>query len=59
MMEKKQNNLDAPDMSKLKAVVIDEKTRIYVPLDMDPEKARERYWSHRVTQSHGIVSVKI
>lgn len=47
MFEKKQNNHVAPDMSKLKAVVIDHRTRIYVPLDMDPEKARARYWSNR------------
>ena len=47
MYDKKQNNPTSPDISKLRAVVIDKKTRIYVPLDVDPEKARARYWSHR------------
>jgi hypothetical protein len=47
MYEKKQNNHTAPDMSKMKPVVIDHKTRIYIPLDADPEEARARYWSNR------------
>ncbi|NLU37788.1 MAG: hypothetical protein GXX78_02750 [Bacteroidales bacterium] len=47
MIEKKQNHISSPDMSKLKVVVIDARTRIYVPLDEDPEVARARYWSHR------------
>jgi len=56
MYEKKQNNAVAPDMSKLKAVVIDRKTRIYVPLDVDPETARARYWSHREVKNPNTVS---
>jgi|APHig6443717817_1056837.scaffolds.fasta_scaffold567361_1 hypothetical protein len=47
MFEKKQSNFSTPDMSQLKAVVIDKRTRIYVPIDVDPEAARARYWSHR------------
>ncbi len=47
MFTKQQNNGHTPDMEKLKPVVIDRRTRIFVPIDMDPEKARERYWSNR------------
>jgi hypothetical protein len=58
MFEKKQNNIVVPDMSKLKAVVIDNRTRIYVPLDVDPEKARARYWSHREVKTAGAPLAK-
>lgn len=58
MFEKKQNNHHEPDMSKLKAVVIDRKTRIYVPLDADPEEARARYWSNREIKNPGTVAAK-
>jgi hypothetical protein len=47
MAEKKQNHISSPDISKLKSVIIDNRTRIYVPIDMDPEKARDRYWQNR------------
>lgn len=52
MFEKKQNDLTSPDISKLKAVVIDVKTTIYVQLDVDPEVARTRYWSRRPEMVH-------
>jgi hypothetical protein len=58
MFDKKQDSHYTPDMSKLKAVVIDKKTRIYVPLDVDPEKARARYWSHREVKNPGLVETK-
>ncbi|MBN2806418.1 MAG: hypothetical protein JXR22_07145 [Prolixibacteraceae bacterium] len=47
MADKKQNNNTSPDISKLKSVIIDNRTRIYIPLDMSSEEARERYWSNR------------
>lgn len=58
MFEKKQNVINSQDMSKLKAVVIDRKTRIYVPLDVDPEVARARYWSHREVKKTEMVEPK-
>jgi len=45
-------------MSKLKAVVIDRKTRIYVPFDVDPDEARARYWSHREVKKAELVESK-
>lgn len=33
----------SPDLSKLQAVVIDNRTIIYIPMDADPEEAREKY----------------
>ncbi len=47
MSEKKQNHFTSPDMSKLKSVVIDSRTRIYVPLHMSSEEAIDRYWANR------------
>lgn len=47
MAEKKQNHFTSPDMSKLKSVIIDNRTRIYVPLHMSSEEARDRYWTNR------------
>jgi putative ubiquitin-RnfH superfamily antitoxin RatB of RatAB toxin-antitoxin module len=43
MVEKKQNIYKSPDITKLQEVVIDLKTSIYIPLDADPEEARNRY----------------
>jgi len=45
MYEKKPNIIKSPDLSKLKEVIIDHRTRIYIPLDADVEEARERYLS--------------
>jgi hypothetical protein len=47
MSEKKQNHYASPDMSKLKSVIIDSRTRIYIPMEMSSEEARERYWLNR------------
>lgn len=47
MADKKQNHFTPPDMSKLKSVIIDNRTRIYIPLHMDAEEARDRYWTNR------------
>jgi hypothetical protein len=40
---KKHNIFNSPDVTKLQLVVIDEKTRIYIANDADPELARARY----------------
>jgi hypothetical protein len=58
MFEKKQPLPIAPDMSKLKAVMIDRRTMIYVPIDVDPEAARARYWSHREIKNPGTFAPK-
>jgi hypothetical protein len=47
MSEKKQNNCASPDITKLKSVVIDSRTRIYIPLTMSSEEAKDRYWLNR------------
>jgi hypothetical protein len=45
MFEKKPNIIKSPDLSKLKEVIIDHRTKIYVSPDTDIEKAKERYLS--------------
>jgi hypothetical protein len=43
MYEKKSNNFHSPDLSKLKEVIIDHKTKIYIALGADIEEAKNRY----------------
>jgi len=42
-LEKKQVTFKSPDLSKMQEVVIDQRTRIYISPDADPEEARTRY----------------
>jgi hypothetical protein len=44
MFEKKPNIIKSPDLSKLREVIIDHRTKIYIAPDADIEKARERYF---------------
>jgi hypothetical protein len=43
MFDKKQNIIKSPDLSKLKEVIIDHRTKIYIDPNADIEKAKERY----------------
>ncbi len=43
MFEKKQNSFKSPNLNNLQEVVIDIRTRIYIAVGEDPDKARERY----------------
>jgi hypothetical protein len=43
MFEKKANIIKSPDLSKLKEVIIDHRTRIYIAPEEDIETAKERY----------------
>jgi hypothetical protein len=45
MSDKPINHFKTPDLSKLKEVVIDERTKIYVPIDADPDEAKSRFLS--------------
>jgi hypothetical protein len=42
---KKQNTFKSPDINKLQVVIIDKRTKIYIPRSADPEEARRRYLS--------------
>ena len=43
MFEKKQSSYTTPDITKMQEVIIDVKTRIYIPVGADPKEARSRY----------------
>jgi len=43
MLERKINIVKSPDLSKLREVVIDHRTKIYISPDADIEKAKESY----------------
>jgi len=57
MSEKKQSNFASPDITKLKLVVIDNRTKIYVPLTMSSEDARDRYWFNRGVSRPDVVKI--
>jgi hypothetical protein len=48
MLEKKPNNIKSPDLSKLKEVIIDHRTKIYIAPEADAEEARSRYLSRNI-----------
>lgn len=41
--EKKQNNFKTPDITKMQEVIINDRTRIYISMNADPEEARRKY----------------
>ncbi len=43
MSEKRGHNCESPNLGKLQAVTIDNKTTIYIALDADPVEAKSRY----------------
>lgn len=43
MGEKKSDNIKSPDLSKLREVTIDKKTKIYISFGADVEEAITRY----------------
>jgi hypothetical protein len=45
MFEKKPIVFKSPDLSKLKEVIIDHRTKIYIAPDADIEEAKSRYFS--------------
>ncbi len=45
MFEKKTVNYTTPDLTKLQEVIIDAKTRIYIPVGADVKEARSRYFA--------------
>jgi hypothetical protein len=50
MFDKKQNAFKSPDLSKLREVIIDHRTRIYIAPGADIEEARNRYLSRITTK---------
>jgi len=45
MIDKKQTVFKSPDLKQMQEVIIDLRTRIYIPVGEDPRKARDRYLS--------------
>ncbi|MCK5028376.1 MAG: hypothetical protein KAR57_01990 [Bacteroidales bacterium] len=43
MAEKKHHNFQSPDLNKMQAVIVDFKTKIFIPIGADPEKAKIRF----------------
>ena len=43
MAEKKKNNFPSPDLNKMQTVIVDFKTKIFIPKGDDPVKAKIRF----------------
>jgi hypothetical protein len=43
MYDKKHPVFKSPDLTKMQLVVIDQRTKIYISQDANPEEARKRY----------------
>lgn len=50
MFEPRPNTNKSPDISKLKEVIIDHRTKIYIAPDADVEEARTRYLSRNTAK---------
>ena len=50
MIDRKQNVIKSPDLTKLQMVVIDQRTKIYIAHDADPEEARSRYFNRLIAK---------
>jgi hypothetical protein len=44
MLERKPNIVKSPDLSKMKEVVIDHRTKIYIAPEADIQEAKNRYF---------------
>ena len=55
MSVKKGHNFESPNVNKLQAVIIDNKTTIYIAIDADPEEAKKRYLS-RIKRNEIVLS---
>lgn len=58
MQEKKQIIFKSPDISKMQVVVINNKTKIYIPIGADPEEARSRYWNRPALRAKSVIAPK-
>lgn len=47
MQDKKGNVIKSPDLNKMKAMVIDSRTTIYINADANEEEARNRYLARK------------
>lgn len=54
MYDKKIFSIVSPDMTKLKAVIIDGRTTIYIDKDSDPDDAKRLYEERRLAMNTKI-----
>jgi len=47
MQDRKGNVIKSPDLNKMKAVIIDNRTTIYINADADAEEAKNRYMERK------------
>lgn len=58
MQEKKQTVFKTPDITRMQEVVINPRTKIYIPVGADPEEARSRYWARQDAKGKALLTPK-
>ena len=58
MYAKKRNTFKSPDTSRMQEVLIDDRTRIYIPRGADPVEAKARYIERMIARENGFVRQK-
>lgn len=53
--QKKHNNFKSPDIAKMQVIVIDNRTKIYIPQGADPAEARSRYLARLEAKNKVVV----
>jgi hypothetical protein len=54
--QKKHNNFKSPDIAKMQVIVIDDRTKIYIPQGADPVEARNRYLTRLEAKNKVVVA---
>jgi hypothetical protein len=58
MQDRKQAVFKTPDITKMQEVIINPRTRIYIPIGADPEEARSRYWAKQEAKGKPMFAPK-
>jgi hypothetical protein len=58
MQEKKTTVFKTPDVTKMQEVIINSRTKLYIPVGADPEEARSRYLDRQEAKGKALVSAK-
>jgi hypothetical protein len=58
MQERKQIVFKTPDITKMQEVVINQRTKIYISVEADPDEARDRYWARQDAKGKMLLTPK-
>lgn len=58
MLERKPTIQKTPDITKMQEVIINHRTKIYIPIGADPEEARSRYQARQDEKGRALIAPK-